>query len=332
MALLVERQVTLEMCPISNYQTGCVDDLAEHRARNVEIDAPGPAAHGTADGARHRDADVLGMQHAIGRLAQRLRDGQLVHLLVVALRKVDDLALRRPVRLDDCQLETGKPCTGDEIGQPETDRVEVLETVGFESELLEYMKGRHGDLMRHVDETGAMPDEETLAAAIAEGPDDPAVEAAIGRFTAAAEDPLEHIQLDAGAYHGAVALYAWLIRGDDLGQSHRRCDDLALVIVLGYFTLGLTEKPDAQSDCQHRPQQYTANDPVGPYPPHRGRTRGYMISITKGPFGQRPFLSAARPSITPFCASPIAASGVDAPLTILFIAVVTGDHIRVISA
>ena len=41
------------------------------------------------------DADVCGVQHAERRLAQRLGDGELVHLLVVALLQVDDLALRR---------------------------------------------------------------------------------------------------------------------------------------------------------------------------------------------------------------------------------------------
>ena len=36
-----------------------------------------------------------GVQHAEGRLAHRLGDGELVHLLVVALLQVDDLALGR---------------------------------------------------------------------------------------------------------------------------------------------------------------------------------------------------------------------------------------------
>ena len=35
------------------------------------------------------------MQHAEGRLAQRLGDGELIHLLVVALLQIDDLALGR---------------------------------------------------------------------------------------------------------------------------------------------------------------------------------------------------------------------------------------------
>ncbi|MEO1063393.1 MAG: F0F1 ATP synthase subunit alpha [Actinomycetota bacterium] len=48
------------------------------------------------------------------------------------------------------------------------DEVPVGDVQRFESELLEYMKARHGDLMRNVDETGAMPDEETLAAAVAD--------------------------------------------------------------------------------------------------------------------------------------------------------------------
>ena len=48
-----------------------------------------------ADRARDADADVLGVQHAERRLAQRLGDRELVHLLVVALLQVDDLALAR---------------------------------------------------------------------------------------------------------------------------------------------------------------------------------------------------------------------------------------------
>ena len=36
-----------------------------------------------------------GVQHAIGRLAQGLGDRELIHLLVIALLQVDDLALGR---------------------------------------------------------------------------------------------------------------------------------------------------------------------------------------------------------------------------------------------
>jgi hypothetical protein len=34
------------------------------------------------------------VKHPEGRLAQRLGDGELVHLLIVALLQIDDLALR----------------------------------------------------------------------------------------------------------------------------------------------------------------------------------------------------------------------------------------------
>jgi len=37
--------------------------------------------------------DVLGVKDTEGGLGERLRDGQLVHLFVVALLQVDDLAL-----------------------------------------------------------------------------------------------------------------------------------------------------------------------------------------------------------------------------------------------
>ena len=70
-----------------------VHHLAEQLGRQIEIDAARPARHGRADGTRQADADVGRMQHAERRLAQRLGDGELIHLLVVALLQVDDLAL-----------------------------------------------------------------------------------------------------------------------------------------------------------------------------------------------------------------------------------------------
>ena len=77
-----------------------VHDLREQLGRQIEIDAARTAGHGRADRARHADADVGGMQHAEGRLAERLGDRQLVHLLVVALLQVDDLALGRAADQD----------------------------------------------------------------------------------------------------------------------------------------------------------------------------------------------------------------------------------------
>src|SRR3546814_1431592 len=58
------------------------------------VDAARPAGDRGADGARHGDADVLRVQHTVGGLTERLGDGELVQLLVVALLQVDDLALR----------------------------------------------------------------------------------------------------------------------------------------------------------------------------------------------------------------------------------------------
>ena len=72
-----------------------IHHLTEQLGRQVEIDAARTPGDGGADRARQADADVGGMQHAEGRLAQRLGDGELVHLLVVALLQVDDLALGR---------------------------------------------------------------------------------------------------------------------------------------------------------------------------------------------------------------------------------------------
>ncbi len=72
-----------------------VDRLREQLGREVEVHAAGPARDRRADGAGDADADVFGVEHAIGGLAQGLGDRELVHLLVVALLQVDDLALAR---------------------------------------------------------------------------------------------------------------------------------------------------------------------------------------------------------------------------------------------
>ena len=62
-------------------------------AGEIEIDAAGTARHGGADRTRDADADVVGVQHAKRCLAERLGDCELIHLLVVALLQIDDLAL-----------------------------------------------------------------------------------------------------------------------------------------------------------------------------------------------------------------------------------------------
>ena len=72
-----------------------VHHLAEQLGGKIEINAARTARNRGADRARQADADVGGMQHAERRLAQRLGDGELVHLLVVALLQVDDFALGR---------------------------------------------------------------------------------------------------------------------------------------------------------------------------------------------------------------------------------------------
>ena len=71
-----------------------VHHLAEQFCRQIEIDAARTARHRGADRACEADADVLRMQHAERRLAQRFCNRELVHFLVVALLQVDDLALR----------------------------------------------------------------------------------------------------------------------------------------------------------------------------------------------------------------------------------------------
>jgi hypothetical protein len=77
-----------------------VHDLREQLGRQIEIDAARTTGNRRADRARDADADVGGMQHAEGRLAERLGDRQLVHLFVVALLQVDDLALGRAADQD----------------------------------------------------------------------------------------------------------------------------------------------------------------------------------------------------------------------------------------
>ena len=77
-----------------------VHHLSEQLARQIEIDAARTTGHRGADRARDADADVRGMQHAERRLAERLGDRQLVHLFVVALLQVDDLALGRAADQD----------------------------------------------------------------------------------------------------------------------------------------------------------------------------------------------------------------------------------------
>jgi hypothetical protein len=74
---------------------GGIHGLREQLGRQVEVDAAGAAGQGRADRACDAHADVLCMQHAERGLAQRLGDRKLVHLLVVALLQVDDLALAR---------------------------------------------------------------------------------------------------------------------------------------------------------------------------------------------------------------------------------------------
>ena len=74
-----------------------VHRLREQLRGQVEVHAARAARHRRADRPGDADADVFGMQHAVSRLAQRLGDRELVHLFVVALLQVDDLALLEPL-------------------------------------------------------------------------------------------------------------------------------------------------------------------------------------------------------------------------------------------
>ena len=97
-----------------------VHHLSEQFARQIEIDAARTTGNRCADRARHADADVRGMQHAERRLAERLGNRQLVHLFVVALLQVDDLALGRAADQDH------RKAVGRRIGQ----RSQTVEEAG----------------------------------------------------------------------------------------------------------------------------------------------------------------------------------------------------------
>ncbi len=73
-----------------------VDDLAEHRGRDVEVDPAGTAGHRGADRPGDAAADVLGPRYPVGRLGEHLGRRQLVHLLVVAALEVDEVPLAGP--------------------------------------------------------------------------------------------------------------------------------------------------------------------------------------------------------------------------------------------
>jgi hypothetical protein len=79
---------------------GGVHGLREQFGRKVQVHAAGTAGQRRADGAGDAHADVLGVEHAEGRLAQRLGNRELVHFLVVALLQIDDLALARAADQD----------------------------------------------------------------------------------------------------------------------------------------------------------------------------------------------------------------------------------------
>jgi hypothetical protein len=69
--------------------------LRQQLGRQVQIDTARAARHGGADRPRHADADIFGVQHPVRRLGIGPCRVELVHLLVVALLQIDDLALAR---------------------------------------------------------------------------------------------------------------------------------------------------------------------------------------------------------------------------------------------
>ena len=77
-----------------------IHDLREQFGRQIEINTAWTPGESRADRACHANADICGMQHAKRRLAQRPGNRKLVHLLVVALLQVDDLAFGRAADQD----------------------------------------------------------------------------------------------------------------------------------------------------------------------------------------------------------------------------------------
>jgi len=70
-----------------------VDDLAEDRGGDVQVDTTGTAGRGRAQRPRHPSSDVLGAVDPVGGLREVLRRGELVQLLVVAALEIDDVPL-----------------------------------------------------------------------------------------------------------------------------------------------------------------------------------------------------------------------------------------------
>ena len=77
-----------------------VDGLREQFRGQVEIHAAGPAGERSPERPRHAHSNVLGVQDAERGLGVRPGDGELVHLLIVTLLQVDDLALARAADQD----------------------------------------------------------------------------------------------------------------------------------------------------------------------------------------------------------------------------------------
>ena len=77
-----------------------VDRLRKQLGRQVEIDTARATGERSTDCPRHTHADVLGVQDSERGLGVRPGDCDLVHLLVVALLQVDDLALARAADQD----------------------------------------------------------------------------------------------------------------------------------------------------------------------------------------------------------------------------------------
>ena len=91
-----------------------VHDGAEHRGGDVEIHTAGAPGDRGAQRAGDAPADVLHAAHPVGGLAERLRGGELVHLLVVALLEVDQVPLAGAGDLDHGEAVGGGVRQGDQ--------------------------------------------------------------------------------------------------------------------------------------------------------------------------------------------------------------------------
>ena len=99
------RRGQLARCRVNNFDQGFgaglgIHGLTQEFRRQIKIDTTRPAGNSRTNGARNADTDIFRVQDAVSGLTERLGNGQLVHLFIVALLQVDNFALRRAADQD----------------------------------------------------------------------------------------------------------------------------------------------------------------------------------------------------------------------------------------